>query len=814
MSLRAFFWEQFTEWRLRCEPQQAQQAILLALFIRFGSSDQQRTELQDLLQAFYQQPNSSAFRQKWKSWGQQQGWTERLQDWPLQEEVDAQAKLLQAALDLPEMPDPGLAFSQLLRESRWELQRQRAPLPALLAQLLVDSLSPQAGDRILELNFGQQLGLLVPRLPKQAQLYASLNTACTETRLAQIALSLLDRPLQAKKNSDKGFDKALAVFQQAGSALDKQLRALLEQLNEDGQLAALVPQAFLQEQNHSLREWLLRKDWLETIVQLPPDVLPRQKKPFVLLLLNKRKVQSRWLRVLFVDVQSALPLGEQQRPKQWSAEQYERLLEALRQPTLDQQHPLYPYCAWVKPERIAAEQFALEPARYAAPILHSLQQSEQPLCEFSRYFTDQAPRIWLEQQQDYPFVQSSNLSHGFADARLNYAQLQKPKTPCKGQLLRRAALLLCGPADDLRLAYFDGQAPVVVAEDILLLYPKASVEVDYLLLCFFDASFLAQLKWRDQLQEGRIQSSDIYQLRVPDWNANQRRQWVQEQKRRLLKAEEHKVAQLRQTLDLDKQRAAEQQLRIVASLQHELGNKLPAALNELHSLRDYLQTQIDRKQVPSWEQPLFPDWPEAEQDNNLQALLQRLEHNLHYALDCLSASSHLLRTDRQRLQKQGLNFQQLLENWAANYAQHPQFDLELEMEQTEKGSIDTWVEADAQQWHIALENLVENALRHGFSTQRRHRIRFSLEQSVDGRYLQLRYQNDGKPFPADFGLEDFIRYGQYAGEKGRTGIGGFLVHRIVENHGGSLHWHCKQPPQWPFPVDLELRFPKEASNGF
>ena len=103
--------------------------------------------------------------------------------------------------------------------------------------------------------------------------------------------------------------------------------------------------------------------------------------------------------------------------------------------------------------------------------------------------------------------------------------------------------------------------------------------------------------------------------------------------------------------------------------------------------------------------------------------------------------------------------------------------------------------------------MIENAKRHGFIDHKKYLIHFKVGLSNDKKEVIIEYKNDGKPFPAAFSFEDFISYGNYAGETGHSGIGGYLIQQIMENHEGTLIYHDKVDRSDPFKVQFEIVLP-------
>jgi len=78
----------------------------------------------------------------------------------------------------------------------------------------------------------------------------------------------------------------------------------------------------------------------------------------------------------------------------------------------------------------------------------------------------------------------------------------------------------------------------------------------------------------------------------------------------------------------------------------------------------------------------------------------------------------------------------------------------------------------------------------------------------DDQYDILVVKNDGNPFPDDFTIEKYKQPYQYAGKNGHSGLGGYIINRVVENHGGVMDLINVFDPADSFKVQFEFKFPK------
>jgi type I restriction enzyme M protein len=127
--------------------------------------------------------------------------------------------------------------------------------------------------------------------------------------------------------------------------------------------------------------------------------------------------------------------------------------------------------------------------------------------------------------------------------------------------------------------------------------------------------------------------------------------------------------------------------------------------------------------------------------------------------------------------------------------------------------LNVWLDKDA--FKDVIENLIDNAKSHGFiDDTKNYRIVFELsklenEADVDEystQYARIIYKNDGKSFPKDFSFDEYKQYSNKAGRTQGTGIGGYVVNKLIELHDGIFSFIT---PSDDFTVEFEILLPLE-----
>jgi type I restriction enzyme M protein len=87
-----------------------------------------------------------------------------------------------------------------------------------------------------------------------------------------------------------------------------------------------------------------------------------------------------------------------------------------------------------------------------------------------------------------------------------------------------------------------------------------------------------------------------------------------------------------------------------------------------------------------------------------------------------------------------------------------------------------------------LDNLIENAKKHGFTPEFLNRLELFVTIREDSytKKLQITLSNSGQPFPEDFTKAEYIRKGIKGGQSEGSGYGGWLINKIVAKMGGDF----------------------------
>lgn len=598
------------------------------------------------------------------------------------------------------------------------------------------------------------------------------------------------------------------------------IQKMLSKLNKEGKMLALMPIHFLSNggEDKKLREFLIRRDLIESVVALPFGLLYSTGIPVCILVINKNKAIDRKEQVVFINGANLKVKAKTKLYRELTERQINQIAEAFHFLNTENAPGLKDCVVRIPIHQIILNDYHLDAKRYASPFISELRklESKGSLIKLKEVFKKEQPSLWFDNAfQDIPYIRPQHLGDSLSNYLVDIRNCPNTSTvkQVAGQLIRENCLLIKRSGKKFKASYFIfEQKPVLVNEDIMTFrVNEDKVLSEYLLMMLYDDLFLQQLNmYKSDYQSKAIleEQFEALQINLPDLETQQA--ILVDCKKQLLKEEENKVEKLRADLNLGKQKAQNEQYKIISSLQHELGNKLPAALMEFKNLKDYLKDKDADKTIINLNDPIFPSLEGEKTDSvdKIATVVERIEYILSHSINSLDATSDIIKADRSHLKLEICNLKFFIEELQQLYAQEF-FNMLIEIEEDEKGEeLAIYAPIDRTQMTTVFSNFIENAIRHGFvDDQKKYTILFRIAYSNEKQEVVIQYKNDGRSFPPNFSFDDFIGYGNYAGNTGHSGIGGFLIHQIIDNHNGQISYQEIIDSRDPYKVQFEITLP-------
>jgi type I restriction enzyme M protein len=600
------------------------------------------------------------------------------------------------------------------------------------------------------------------------------------------------------------------------------IQLMLSKLHDEGRLVTIIPIQTLVEdkEDRKLREFLIRRDLLEAVITLPYGLLHSTGIPICILVINKNKSALRKERILFINGANLNVKTQSKLNRELTPDHVEYISAVFHQLDTESTPELEACVSNIPLHQVILNDYNLDAKRYASPFIAQLKLLEDygQLIRLKEIFKSERPALWFDEtpHQDIPYIRPLHLGKSITNYLIDVEQIPNTNEvqQVAGQLINESILLVNRSGRKLRASYFTFQeTPVLVNENIMTFrVDESKILIEYLLLQLHDSLFIQQLNMYKMDYQHNTSTEEYFeglQINLP--SLEEQVTIIKETKVRLLQEEEKKVEQLRNDLNLGKQKAQNEQYKIISSLQHELGNRLPAVLTEIKNLKYYLKDKEEDQTLINFSEPMFPifDGEDADSVDNLGTLIERIESILVHSINSLDSTGDIIKADRSKLNLERIKIKDFLEEIQQFYTQEMSFRIQIEVEEDAKGrEIPIYTLFDKTQLTTVITNLIDNAKRHGFvQKNKQYTIQFRVGLSSDQQEVIIIYKNDGQKFPDNFSFEDFIGYGNYAGQTGHSGIGGYLIHQIIDNHNGNIYHRKRTDRRDPFKVQFEIALP-------
>lgn len=430
------------------------------------------------------------------------------------------------------------------------------------------------------------------------------------------------------------------------------------------------------------------------------------------------------------------------------------------------------------------------------------------------HYSPEITKFLYDDVENIPYVRVGDLAKEEQTFYLDISRVER-KIAQKNtrKILDYPAVLVSLLGKKLKPTFFNYVGkPIAVGSDILILKMKEDIHIEFFLTQLY--SRLVQLQL-DMSSSGtiisRIHREDFLNIQIilPP---------IEEQQRQVLEMRAVIVekANSQEKVFQTEQKLNQLEYEVIANTNHSLKNKLGTIINDYDTLVRYLKRQEKDNKIICFNEPIFPIIEGDKVDNidTIEKITNRLKTNL---LDASKVFKNTEKLQRQTLKKESVELIKYFREEVKNLYAGKNYTIEIVPQSKNKLK----VQLDKDAFKDVLENLIENAKVHSFlEKDKNYQIVFELSQypnpdniPVQERknvqfYAQIIYKNNGKPFPKDFSFEEYKQFSNKAGKTQGTGIGGYVVSRMIELHQGKFNFiHASELS--PFQVQFEILLPLE-----
>ena len=411
--------------------------------------------------------------------------------------------------------------------------------------------------------------------------------------------------------------------------------------------------------------------------------------------------------------------------------------------------------------------------------------------------------ILSENAKKMPVVAPVDMSTEYKDANLCEVQLKLAGDSIYNQWIgwlrkiEQPCILLFGKKEKFVVGYIN-QLPeegIATLDSVVCLIPKKDIDVRYV------AALLLTPEVKNQIMsicEGSVNDSSfpliINKVIVPNHNDKERLAFLSETNYKALISSKKEVEK---SFDKKFEKMKADYINEVRMRKHDMRPHL----RQLASSERLMLHYIDNI-------------------NNLEELKKAMKKQIVSSHDALESISELVDhlSDEERFgEPERVNLNKFFEDLEINHNENDCFTLETSCEEAisqirgeslaeivehaqAKGiSLEQFVKqynADTNALYVNIapvdlnrlvNNIVENARRHGFTDKCRNDYYFSVNVKINNQrnMYQIDFCNNGNPLPVGMTKDRYGLKGEKAGANAGTGSGGYIVRSIVEHYGGD-----------------------------
>jgi signal transduction histidine kinase len=227
-------------------------------------------------------------------------------------------------------------------------------------------------------------------------------------------------------------------------------------------------------------------------------------------------------------------------------------------------------------------------------------------------------------------------------------------------------------------------------------------------------------------------------------------------------------------------KSTQQQKNIIDGIQHELGNKIPAIINNFNDLKTFL-TNFPKSDYFSTSLKIrdpFPSEPLNSVDT-INDVIRKIEQGLNYSILMIENMSSIITTDSASFNPSKGDINEFIKE-----------EVELLLKNNPNISFvinesKVVCNFDTKQFKVLINNIIENAKKHSFtSSDKKYILKVYIKE--DNNMINLQFSNNGHPFPKNFSAYQYTKQHTFYGETGNSGIGGYLIGLVVNHHQGKI----------------------------
>jgi len=546
----------------------------------------------------------------------------------------------------------------------------------------------------------------------------------------------------------------------------------INSLSDNGQVVAVLAPGILFREGRQgrIREDLIQKDLIDTIISFPGGLLHHTNIPFVIVILNKAKKHSNKIKLV-----NAEPFVSKPSIK----ESFINVKELLKAAINNESDTV----RIVSNQDVIKNNFNLSVARYFQEEIDGVKLRD--ILKIQRGNRVKSPETGR-------FIRIRDLKNDTIDFHLNISETEKlPIDRPSLYKIESSCLLLATRWRTLKPTYFNFQnEPIYIDSGILAFYVnQEKVDINYL-INELHADYVK--KQFESFSEGVtipfVRRDDLLEIKI-------KLPSIEEQRAKVtgLKEISHKIKQLQHERNNLAHGMSLKLYENSSTIKHSLGKPLLNIGSSLRNIENALSSHNS-------------EWKDIKlnrrYDISIKDTFESIYSNLKFIHSELEKNESVFDVNNYELTE--IDFLKFIKDYvkrnkaSANSNVSIKIDIHPDIKDQLRNSI--LILANIELLEIALNSIVENANKHGFTDSKsKYKLEFrvslytqtkrsekSESTEFETSYVKIEVLNNGKPFAKNFNLDKLIRKDSFAGKTGNTGQGGFDLNEIVKYFNNGL----------------------------
>ncbi|MBE0637037.1 MAG: N-6 DNA methylase [Bacteroidales bacterium] len=400
-----------------------------------------------------------------------------------------------------------------------------------------------------------------------------------------------------------------------------------------------------------------------------------------------------------------------------------------------------------------------------------------------------------------PIVTNGDLNEAFSKVYLDYKALKRNYNLANLRLVNDPVLLISGLSANPKPTFYNQEnGPILIPNRIrAFVVDTAIVDIEYLVFQLSTESFKKQV---EQFSTGvvlqTLTKNDFLKLTIPLPSIEKQKEIVKIQREALQALQRSEDV----TSDQKAGITAKSEKELLGFIRHEIGNITGGINNDIENLKNFAErTGID----------LDASITGFENGSKISEVFRRMSMNLQDIENLMLNIKGIIEVEEASFNKSEESFEKFITEEIDKISELKDHKVNVLLTVNDFEAIDNGhtIFVDKFQFGVVVRNFIFNTLKHAFEPNSSEReIVFNLRSDDDFYYFDM--INNGIPFPEDFQLVDFLKFGGRIDSRKGSGIGGFLIGKVIENHSGTIEL---MPPGKTLYVEQKTDDQKKATKA-